>query len=201
MKTWLKMAIAVVFCLSVLTDTVMADDFSFRLSANPKALDTAIEGVFDIPDTKLMTGISGLYDSDDFRLLFLNGLIANRILMDGLTGGFGFKGVGGEVEKYSVDENVLNLGLMAYISYDLAKTEFKDYSLTPLSVSFCLTPEPLSFADTRKFLEVIAECGWKFQDQTAVVLNYRYIEIDLDNPYKNREKSDSTGYLGLKFFF
>jgi hypothetical protein len=201
MKTWLKTAIAIVFCLSFLADTVLADNFSFRLSANQKALDTAIDGEFDLPETKLMTGISGVYDNDDYKLLFLNGLIANRILIDGLTGGFGFKGVWGETEKHRLDLDVLNLGFMAYVSYDFAKTELKDYSLTPLSIGFCLAPEPLSFADTREFLEFTAECGWKIQEQTAVVLNYRYIEIDLDNPHEDRQKSDSTAYLGLKFFF
>lgn len=200
MKTLIKTVIAVAFCFSALTCAADAEDFSFRLSANQKSIDSALDCVFEAWDAKLMTGISGLYDSNDLRLLFINGMIVNGILTDGLTGGLGFKGVGGEAEKHRVDGDVLNLGFMAYILYDLTKTEFKQYPFN-FSASICLAPEPLSFSDTTEFAEFTAECAWKILDNAAAVVNYRYIEIDFDNTRQDWEKSNSAAYLGLKFFF
>jgi len=119
MKKRLITAIAIAFCLTILPDASRADNFSFRLSANQNALDTELDGRFNASQTDMMAGISGLYDNDDFKLVFLKGLVINEILFDGLTGGLGFKGVGGKAEKHRIDGDVLNLGFMGSLSYDL----------------------------------------------------------------------------------
>ncbi len=176
----------------------MANDYSVRLSANQYALDSEFNGVFNMADNMLTAGVSGVYDSDDYKILFLQALVGNEIL-DGFTGGLGFKGAWGEAEKRYIDGDVLNLGFTCYASYDLSKTALNNYPVI-LSSSLCFSPEPLSFSDTKKFVEILAECSWKVLDQASLVLNYRYLEIDFKN-HKKWEKSDSAGYLGLKFFF
>jgi len=187
------------FILLFTTELSMADEYSFRLSANQYALDSEIMGLFDISDNSIMGSISGVYDTDDYKILFMNVLIQDEIMFDGFTGGLGFRSAWGEAEKKYTDGDIFNLGFVCYGSYDLSKTSLNEYPIT-ISASFCLSPEPLSFLDTEKFKEVLAECSWKVLDKAALVLNYRYIKIDFKNR-KKWDKSDSTGYMGLRFFF
>ncbi|MBC2716255.1 MAG: hypothetical protein HF978_13180 [Desulfobacteraceae bacterium] len=177
----------------------MADDYNVRLSANQYALDSEFEAVINTSNSIVMTGISGVYDNDDYKILFLKALIGNEILIDGFTGGLGFKGAWGEAEKRNIDGDILNLGFTGYAGYDLSKTSLNNYPVI-LSSSLFFSPEPLSFGDTKKFIEILAECSWKVLDQAALILSYRYFEIDFTNRTK-WEKSESAGYLGLKFFF
>ncbi len=199
MKTDALMMVTISLILLCFTGSALAEDFTYRLSANTDALDSEFTGSFDVSDSRLTTGISGVYDTDDYKILFLSALVGNEILIDGLTGGLGFKGAWGEAEKRNYDGDVLNLGFTFYAGYDLSKNELNNYPVT-LSAGFTFSPEPLSFNDTKEFIEILAECSWKVVDQAAVVLNYRYIEIDFKNRNK-WQKNDSTGYLGLKFFF
>jgi len=197
-----KLSIAGILSLFILlffTNISIANDFSFRLSANQKALDSEFIGLFDVSDSKLMGSVGGVYDNDDYKIIFLNALIENEIFFDGLTGGLGFRGVWGEAEKRYIDGDILNLGFVCFASYDLSKTDFNQFPVT-FSSSLCLAPEPLSFLDTKEFIEILGECSWKVLDHAALVLNYRYIKIDFKKQTKF-ENSDSSGYMGLRFFF
>jgi hypothetical protein len=187
------------FFILFIANISMADDFNFRLSANQKALDSEFIGLFDVSDSKLMGSISGVYDTDDYKILFLNTVIENEIFTDGFTGGLGLRGAWGEAEKTYIDGDILNLGFVCYGSFDLSKTTMNQYPVI-FSSSFCFSPEPLSFEDTKDFMEVLAECSWKVLDQAALVLNYRYIKVNFKN-HTDWKKSDNTGYLGLRFFF
>jgi len=180
-------------------DTATANDFRFRLSTNQNALDSEFEALIDVSNSQLRTGISGLYDSGDYKLLFPKALITNEIFIDGLTAGLGFKGAWGQAEKRDTDENVLNLGFACYAGYDFSKSGLSNLPIQ-LTSSFYISPEPLAFADTEGLIEVCAEGSWKVLAQAALVINYRYIEIDFDRAPK-RQKSDHAGYLGLKFYF
>ena len=191
----LWMALILIFHVNI----AAANDFRFRLSTNQNALDSEFEGVMDISDSQLITGISGLYDSGDYKLLFLKALIGNEIFFDGFTAGLGFKGTWGEAEKRNIDEDVLNLGFIAYAGYDFSKSGLNNLPIQ-LASTFYISPEPLAFEDTEGLIEVYAEGSWKVLEQAALVISYRYIEIDFDRTPK-RQKSDHAGYLGLKFFF
>jgi hypothetical protein len=199
MKKLLFSGILAFFFLLFSTNISIANDFSFRLSANQKALDSEFIGLFEVSDSKLMGSICGVYDTDDYKILFLNAIIQDEIFFDGFTGGLGLRGAWGEAEKRYIDGDILNLGFVCYASYDLSKTTLNQFPIT-FSSSFCLSPEPLSFLDTTEFIEVLAECSWKVLDHAALVANYRYIKIDFEKQTKF-EKSDNTGYMGLKFYF
>lgn len=184
-----------IFC----ADIAAATDYRFRLSTNQNALDAEFDAHIDMSNSQLITGISGVYDNDDFKLLFLKALISNELLFDGLSAGLGFKGAWGEAEKHHFDRDVLNLGFACYVGYDLSKSGLNNLPIL-LTTSFYISPEPLAFGDTEELIEVMAEGSWKVLDQAAIVINYRYIEIDFDQRPK-MQKSDSAGFLGLRFFF
>lgn len=189
----------VILHLCVHIDSSNANDFYFRLSSNKKALDSEFEAEIDISSSRLISGIGGFYDKDDFRLLFVKALIGNELFVDGLTAGLGFKGSWGEAETHKINEDILNLGFACYAGYDLSKSGLNNVPVI-LASSFYMSPEPLAFGDTEELIEIIAEGTWKILDHAGLVISYRYIEIDFDRRPK-KQKSDNAGYFGLKFFF
>jgi len=196
MKKLLISETMVFLILLISTNISLANEFSYRLSANQKALDSEFIALFDVEDSILMGSIGGVYDNNDYKIIFLNALIKNEIFFDGFTGGLGLRGAWGEAEKRYIDGDILNLGFVCFASYDLSKTTLDNFPVT-FSLNFCLSPEPLSFLDTKEFIE---ECSWQVLVNAALVENYRYIEIDFEKQVKYK-KSDSSGYMGLKFFF
>ena len=195
----LTILIIISFFLFFCANNSTADDFSYELSANQTALDSEFEAVINTSDTMIMPGISVLYKSDDYKILFLKALIGNEKRMDELPAIQGVQGAWGDAEKRDNDGDILNLGFTCYASYDLSKSDLNNFPIT-LASSLFISPEPLSFGNTDKFIELSAECSWKILDQAALVLSYRYIEIGFENQTK-WHKSDNDVYLGLKFFF
>ena len=125
--------------------------------------------------------------------------IVFEIFIKGLQGSLGFKGGWGEIEKPQQDGDLLNIGFNLSAAYDLSKAYSEKLPVT-LSSSVCISPQPLCFHDSEEFIEILAEIDWTILDNAALVLSYRYIEIDFKEQVK-WEKTDSTGYVGLKFIF
>jgi len=199
MKNFIVFTIMATVILGFFPGMVPAADYGFKLATNQNALEAELDLVVDMSDSHLFTGISGLYDNDDYKLLFVKAMISDQVLLDGLTAGLGLKGAWGEAEKRRFEADVLNAGFSCYIGYDLSKSGLNNLPVTLSSGSF-ISPEPLAFGDTEELIELTAEGVWKVLEQAAVVVSYRYIEIDFDSRPKS-QKCDNAGYLGLKFFF
>ncbi|MGB9498243.1 MAG: YfaZ family outer membrane protein [Dissulfuribacterales bacterium] len=188
------------FIISIsMTHVSYADNFNFKLMANRSAIDSGFEAVIDVLGSNVSTGISGIYNEDEYKILFASAMIGNEIFIDGLQGSLGFKGGWGEAEKPNQDGDILNIGFVFSAAYDLSKAYSERFPVTLLS-SVCFSPQPLCFQDTDEFLEVPAEIDWAVLEKAALVVSYRYIEIDFKEQTR-WEKADSTGYVGLKFSF
>ena len=177
----------------------LAADYGFKLVTNQNALEAELDLNVDVSDSRLIAGISGLYDNDDYKLLSVKAMVSDEVLLEGLTAGLGLKGIWGDAEKRHFDADVLNAGFACYVGYDLSKSGLNKVPVT-LSAGFFMSPEPLAFEDTEELIEVTAEGTWKVLEQAAIVVSYRYIEIDFE-PRPKSQKCDSAGYLGLRFFF
>jgi hypothetical protein len=190
--------LSTVFVWGAVTES-LAMDYNLKLVANQSALESELEAIFPSFNSIMTTGISGVYQSDDYKMLCAKALIGNEIFVQGLTGGLGLKAALGQAEKRHVEDDIATLGFTAAVSYDLSKEFGRDVPVTLLS-SLTLAPQPLCFSDTDKFFEFLLECDWKVLEQAAVVASYRYLNIDFEND-ANWEKINSTGYIGLKLFF
>lgn len=187
------------FVSIVIAPTACAENFSFKLLANQSSIDGGFETILPFSESDFKIGINGIYNNDDYKILFAKAELANQIFTEGLTGGLGFKGGWGEAEKAQRTGDLLNIGFVFSLAYDLSKADFKKIPIV-LSSSVCVSPEPLCFNDSEKFLELLGEVDWMILENAAVVLAYRYIKIDFDKPTQWK-KSDSNGYVGLKFSF
>ena len=177
----------------------LAVDYTLKLVANQSAIESEFEALIPSFNSIVTTGLSGVYQSDDYKIAYAKALFGNEIFVRGLSGGLGLKAALGEAEKTYVEDDIATLGFTAAVSYDLSKEFGPDIPVTFLS-SLTLAPEPLCFSDTDGLFEFLLECDWKVLEQAAVVASYRYLNVDFKHNI-NWQKIDSTGYVGLKLFF
>ena len=199
MKKTFVLSALVISILVSMTSVSSADNFSFKLLANRSAIDSGLDAVIHVKDSNLVTGISGVYNENDYKILFAKAMVKNELFIDGLQGMIGFKGAWGEAEKHQRKGDMLNIAFSLSVAYDLSTVYSKQVPVT-LSAGVSFSPQPLCFQDTDEFFETLAEIDWKVLENAALVARYRYIEINFDERTR-WEKTDSTGYLGLKFSF
>lgn len=175
------------------------DHYSVGIQANQSAIEVMGEMGFELPPSMLTFGGNFLYDEDEYDLYGLHARVGNIVDANALSGQLGFKGVAGEVEG-RVDSDVLGIAFSAGVQYDLSKAIAAHYIPVTLHATFNLGPKPMSFSDTDEYMELVAGLDWKVLENGAVMLNYRYLEVDFDDPDK-WQKTDNAGYVGFKFMF
>lgn len=213
MKTNLRVLSCLILTLSLFftcfPTSSQAVDYTFKLVASRTALEGDMEMLFPslnpvmnssiMGDNTMTVGFSGVYQSDDYKLASARALMGNDIFVRGLSGGLGFKAAVGTAEKSHVEDDIAALGFTGALSYDLSKEFGRDVPVTLLS-GITLAPQPLCFSDTENFFEFLLECDWKVLEQAAVVASYRHLEVEFDNRH-DWQKTDNTGYVGVKLFF
>ena len=199
MKKTFTLSALVISILVSMTSVSSADNFSFKLLANRSAIDSGVDAVIRVKDSNLVTGVSGVYDEDDYKILFARAMVKNELIIDGLQGMIGFQGGWGEAEKHQREGDLLNIAFALSVAYDLSVAYSNQFPVT-LSASISFSPQPLCFRDADEFFEILAEIDWKVLENAALVASYRYIEMDFKKETR-WEKADSAGYVGLKFSF
>ena len=197
-KSIILFALLIPTCISI-ASVSYADNFSFKLLANRTAIDSGLDAVVNAKGSNFITGISGVYNEDDYKILFVKAMVKNELFIDGLQGMLGFKGGWGEAEKHQQKGDMLNIAFALSVAYDLSIAYSAQFPVT-LSASASFSPQPLCFQDTDEFFETLAEVDWKVLENAALVASYRYIKINF-NETTRWKKTDSTGYVGLKFSF
>ncbi len=199
MKKFIFRSVLSISILLLAVSVSYADSFSFRLLANRSAIDGGFDAVTNVNDNNFVTGVSGVYNEDEYEIVFARAMIKNKLPINGLEGMLGFKGAWGEAEKHRLDGDLSNVAFALSVAYDLAIAYSAQIPVT-LSATASFAPQPLCFRDSNEFFEALAEIDWKVLKNAALVARYRYIEIDFDKGTR-WEKKDSTGYVGLKFSF
>lgn len=199
MKKIIIRSVLSISLLLLIAGVSYADNFCFTLLANRSAVDGGFDAVTNIKGNSFVTGLSGVYNEDEYEIVFGRAMIKNKLPVDGLLGMLGFKGAWGEAEKRRREGDMSNIAFSLSAAYDLSIAYSARLPIT-LSATVNYAPQPLCFRDSDEFLEALAEIDWKVLRNAALVARYRYIEIDFDNGPR-WEKTDNTGYVGLKFSF
>ncbi len=199
MKTMTTLSALLISMLMLNVNVSHADTFSFKLLANRSAIDSGFDTVSHVKGDTFVTGISGVYNEDEYKILFAKAMVKNDLLINGLEGSLGFKGSWGEAEKHQQEADILNIAFALSVAYDLSIAYSEQFPVM-ISVTAGYSPQPLCFQDTEEFFETVAEVDWKVFENAALVASYRYINIDFDENIRWKKK-DSTGYVGLRFSF
>ena len=185
----------------LLPGTAAAQDrFEFGLQANPSAIEAMGKVEFDMPTGVLTLGGNLLVDEDDYDLLGFHTLVGNVVDIEALTGQLGFKAVAGEAERSGSDSDVLVLAFSAGVQYDLSRALSRSDIPVTLHSYLHYAPDPTAFDDSDEYFEFIAGADWKILENGALTANYRYLEMDFEDPV-NWQETDNDLYLGMKFMF
>jgi hypothetical protein len=178
----------------------LAQTFNAQLLANQSALDGEFNAMFDMSESILTTGVNGVYKDDQYRYLNAKLSIGNELITPGLTGDLGIFGNIGRFEKTDRKAYLTSAGFMLTAAYDLSREVLDEIPVIFLT-RISMAPEPLCFQDTDRFAEIVAEVQWQALRQAAVILRYRYLDVDFQKKGDEWQKTDSEGYVGLKFNF
>lgn len=176
------------------------DRFEFGLQANASAIEAMGNVEFDMPTGVLTLGGNILVDEDDYDLFGFQTLVGNVIDIEALTGQLGFKAVAGEAERPGSDSDVLVLAFSAGVQYDLSRALSRSDIPVTLHSYLHYAPDPTSFDDSDEYFEFIAGADWKILENGALIANYRYLEMDFEDPV-NWQEIDNELYVGMKFMF
>jgi len=126
MKTIAIQTAAFLLALTFFCGVSNANEYTFRLGANNSSIDSEFEASIKTPRSTITSGISGVYNEHDYKILYLKALIGNQLLAEELQGAIGFKGSIGEAEKYHIKSDIYDIGFSLAGSYKISKGALHD---------------------------------------------------------------------------
>jgi hypothetical protein len=67
-----------------------------------------------------------------------------------------------------------------------------------LSAAVCVSPKPLSFLDSERYLEIGTNLSFNIIRNGAIVLGYKYIKVRIDEDPGHWNMSDDVVFFGLQ---
>jgi hypothetical protein len=194
-----RFAVTLAFITLIIPKISSGETLSVEVNANATDLEGKIDYQLKIAENDASIGFGTIYSADDYFFSNLNGALKDEVFIPGLTLGLGLKGLVGKAEIKDNEFDLLAIGFLAVGDYDFRK-EFPGLPLVAsLSISFA--PEPLSFLESKRYLEFTGAVSCYLIEKGAVVAGYRIIQARFDNPSSEDKMSDSGFYFGLKLDF
>lgn len=188
----------IVFIAIITSGVSFADTYQCRLSASRSALEGRFDVTRDIDQGFLTAGIGALSsnNSDDYKIADVKLTLGNEIIAPGLRCDLGFKGLLGSVEKDHEDGDLMALGFMISAAYEIPRI----VSPIPieLSAALCVSPKPLCFLDSERYLEIGTNLSFNIIRNGAIVIGYKYIKVRIDNDPGHWNMSDDVVIIGLQ---
>lgn len=179
----------------------------FEVNANDSLAEGRLSLTMPFLPEDVTMGINGVISADDFFTISIDGVYANRFLTDALTLGVGFRGIFGNMDKDdNVDANITAAGFMGTLIWDVPDIEvyYDRYLDIELAAELCVSPSPLTFGDTDRYLEgrFYTALNLSQDKRSSVMLGYRYLNLDF-NTDENGEwsRTDEGFYFGYRFRF
>ncbi|MCK4485740.1 MAG: hypothetical protein KAU38_03155 [Desulfobacterales bacterium] len=192
---------SIVFITIITSGISFANPYHLQINASHSGLEAIFDATRAIDQGTLTTGIGFVYEDnhDEYKIADVKLTLGDEILTPGLKCNLGFKGLLGEVEKDHKDGDLMALGFLLSAAYEIPKT----VSPIPLEVSasVCTAPDPLCFRDSERYLETRASVGLYVVENGAIVLEYRYIKVRIDDDPKDWDMSDSAVSFGFRLGF
>ena len=188
----------IVFIAISVSGVSFADTYHWRLSAGRSALEGRFDVKRDIDQGLITAGVGAMYsnNSDEYKIADVKFTLGNEIIVPGLRCDLGFKGLLGDVERDHRDGDLMAIGFLLSTTYETPRT----VSPIPveISVAACASPEPLSFLDSERYLEIETNLSVHIIENGAVVLGYKYIKVRIDDDTGHWNMSDDVFFIGLQ---
>jgi hypothetical protein len=201
MKRFLFLLIA---ALLIMTQTGISNAQTFETFLNAGA--STVQAGFDIYHTMdqgyLRTGLSGIYtdyENGGFESLDVPVAIGGDVLVEGLNGELGLKGLIGSVDKGSGNSDLGSLAFMIGGAYQLPK------KLIPLTTKIfaemTLTPSPLAFMDMDQYFEFKTGIDVFIVEKAALEFCYQHYDMKMKGSPESWTYEDDIVTIGIKLKF
>jgi hypothetical protein len=147
-------------------------------------------------------GASGVYTDDDdteYKWGSLNLMVGNDTLVSGLSCDVGLRGIFGSADDGSVSGDIDALGFTGTVGYLFPR----DMIPVPIEIFGGLTwaPEPLTFMDTKNYLELNAGVGFRIIQNASIVGTYTRYRVEMESGPGDWTLSDDVFRAGLVMHF
>ncbi|MFP4160096.1 MAG: YfaZ family outer membrane protein [Desulfobacterales bacterium] len=201
MKCVFRLVITALTVLLILPAAAFAQQSSdLGLQVNGSAVEVLWGTEFEANPGEMRVDVNALYDDDEYKMLGGSLTIGDTVMTPGLTGRLGLRGVIGEFERPGRDSDLRAAAFMLKGEYDLSSAYISRYIPVVLHATLNFGPSPLCFDDTDEYIEITGGVEWWVIENAAVMLNFRYIDVEFDDPV-DWDESDTTAYGGIKFRF
>lgn len=170
------------------------------LQVNGSAFEVLGGTEFSVTPGQMRLDGNVVYEDDDYKMLGIAVTIGDTAITPGLTGRLGFRGVYGEFERPGKDSHLLSTAFVMKLEYDLSSAFITHYIPVTLNAGLNFAPSPLCYDDTDRYLEFTGGAEWWVIENAALMLNFRYIDVEFDDPVQ-WDESYSSAYGGIKFRF
>lgn len=201
MKKSIFLSIAV---LLFMTQAVIssAQTFETFLNAGASTVQAGLDVYHTLDQGYLRTGLSGIYSNHDdakLRMLELHASISDEILIEGLNGELGIKGLLGSVKEGSRDSDLGSFAFMMGAAYRLPRDIFP--ITTKIFTEITWTPHPLAFIDMDRYFEIRTGIDFFLVEKAAIEFSYNHYNMKLEADPRNWDYEDDIVMIGVKLRF
>jgi hypothetical protein len=179
-----------------------AQSMDFELSAGDTSVAADVGYRKPLPTGYMKVGLSGVYTDDDSKEYQWGGiklLVGNDYLQPGLSAEIGVKALLGSAEENQFSGDI---GLLAFTGR--AGYLFPRHIIpVPLQIfgGLSYAPDPLTFIDAERFLELELGVGLRIMQNASVMLSLHSYDIDFDEEPTDWSLDDEVLRLSLVMHF
>jgi hypothetical protein len=191
----------IVMMVMIYTGISNAQTFEAFLNAGTSTVQAGLNVEHKLDQGKLLTGLSGIDTNDEGKFKLLEGHLAigNEMLMEGLSGELGIKGIVGSVERGTRSGDLGGLGFMVGGAYRLPKGSLP--ISTKVFADLSWTPSPLAFLDTKQYFDMKAGIDFFLVENAALEFTVQHYSARMKNGPRDWSRYDNIATIGVKLRF
>jgi len=196
------------FLLIVFLSTIIYSNISFArdyeafLNAGASTIQAGVDMKNNLEQGYMRTGLSGIYTNDDdgdYRILDVHLTLGNEILIQGLDGELGIKGLIGSIDRGQRDSDLGSLAFMVRGTYQLPNKIIP--VTTKVFSEISLTPGPMAFMDMDQYFEIKMGADIYIVENAALEFSYQHYDMKIEDDPRDWSKEDNIVTIGIKLKF
>lgn len=179
-----------------------AQTFEAFLNAGSSTVQAGLDANHTLDQGYLRTGLSGIYtnyDRGEYKSLEVHAAFGDNILIEGLNGELGIKGLIGSVDKGFGNSDLGSLAFMAGCVYQLPKNIFPVTTMVFTEITW--TPRPLAFIDMDRYFDFKAGADVFLVERAALEFSYMHYDIKMEDDSRDWSHEEDIVSIGIKFKF
>ena len=192
----------IILLVTLHTGLSNAQTFTAFLNAGSSTIQAGLDIEHTLDQGYMRTGLSGFhFNHDHGKIKMLEGHVAigNDILMEGLTGELGIKGLIGTADKRNREGDLGSLGFMIGGIYQLPINVFP--VSTKIFAEMSWTPGPLAFIDMDGYFDMKAGVDVFIVEHAAMEFSYQRYNMDMTEGPGDWTRKENIFTIGVKLKF